>query len=80
VERIGSIPLKKFQSGKRSELNPVLGQRSLALLDRQPAQALTVNFEQVESAEHGREVRGPGKEQIKDRGARCRCSQWPRSH
>ncbi len=28
---------------------------------------LAANFEQVESAEHGREVRRPGTEQIKDR-------------
>ena len=45
----------------------MLGQRSLALLDRQPAQVLAVNFERVESAEHGRAVGRPGTEQTKDR-------------
>jgi hypothetical protein len=44
-----------------------LGKPGLAHLDRQPAQVLAVEFEQVEGAEHGREARGPGTDQIEHR-------------
>jgi GNAT superfamily N-acetyltransferase len=47
-------------------VNPIYERRGIgrALLDRQPAQILAIDFEQVERAEHRREVRGPGSDQV----------------
>jgi hypothetical protein len=62
---VADVVLVECQARIRPVQQP--DQRLLARLDRQLAQILAVEFEQVEGAEHGRVVVAPGPQQLEHR-------------